>query len=142
MVKQISIIQYRKLKEITLDFSSGINFISGTNGTCKTSLLHLISNSFKAVSSKDPCMKDNKCISVIRGINASLNPKIEALTKGDKKYNDPAKGVEGTLFNVKYENDSVLGFRRHNSKKKKDEQDRKVRRLPLIRRRRIRQSQD
>ena len=123
MVKQISIIQYRKLKGITLDFTRGINFISGTNGTCKTSLLHLISNSFKEVTSKEPRLQDPKSISIIRGINASLNPKIEALTKGDKKYNDPAIGVKGNLFSVKYEDDSVLDFRRHNSKKKDQKQE-------------------
>lgn len=43
MIEKIKIDQYRKLKNIELNFSKGINAISGTNGTCKTSILHLFS---------------------------------------------------------------------------------------------------
>ena len=46
MIKQLNFIHYRKLKNIEIEFSKGVNIISGTNGTCKTSILHLISNSF------------------------------------------------------------------------------------------------
>ena len=41
MVKGIHIIKYRKLENMELEFSKGINVLSGTNGTCKTSLLHI-----------------------------------------------------------------------------------------------------
>lgn len=47
MIKSIKFEHYRKLKGIELNFSRGINIISGTNGTCKTSVLHIVSNSFK-----------------------------------------------------------------------------------------------
>ncbi|MDR2211996.1 MAG: AAA family ATPase, partial [Spirochaetaceae bacterium] len=50
MIEKLEILQYRKLKNITLEFSKNINVISGANGTCKTSLLHLISNAFQAVN--------------------------------------------------------------------------------------------
>ena len=39
MIKQVSINQYRKLKNICFDFSEKVNVISGTNGTCKTPAL-------------------------------------------------------------------------------------------------------
>lgn len=49
MVKGIHIIKYRKLENMELEFSKGINVLSGTNGTCKTSLLS--SNIFRPYSS-------------------------------------------------------------------------------------------
>ncbi|MDD3020570.1 MAG: AAA family ATPase [Alphaproteobacteria bacterium] len=116
MIKQISIVQYRKLKTLDVEFIQGLNFISGANGTCKSSLLHIISNSFQCVVASSAGLTDKNCFGVIKGINASLNPKIEALTKGDKKYNEPANGIKGTLFTVEYINDLKLSFRRHNSK--------------------------
>ena len=42
-MKKIKFIQYRKLKNIEIDFADNINIIAGTNGTCKSSILHLIS---------------------------------------------------------------------------------------------------
>ncbi len=42
MIKKITIIQYRKLMNINIGFTPNVNVISGTNGTCKTSILHLI----------------------------------------------------------------------------------------------------
>ena len=116
MVKSITINRYRKFRDITMEFSKGINAISGTNGTCKTSLLHLISNSFQAVTSKCSWVSDSKCLSIISAINAVVNPKVESLTRGDKQYNDPARGVSGTLFTVNYYSHEPLEFRRHNSK--------------------------
>ena len=53
MIKKIKINKFRKLEDIEFEFSKGVNIISGTNGTCKTSLLHLISNSFKALNKKN-----------------------------------------------------------------------------------------
>lgn len=109
MIKSIKFEHYRKLKEIELHFSKGINIISGTNGTCKTSVLHIISNSFK-----EPIKKE--CMRVIRVLNNSTNPKVETLTKGDKKYVDPAIGTTGTLYKAEYYNDRILEFRRKNDK--------------------------
>ncbi len=43
------------------------------------------------------------------------NPKIETLTKGDKKYNNPAPNFDGPLFNITYFDDVNLDFRRHNT---------------------------
>ena len=99
-----------------LEFFKEINVISGTNGTCKTSLLHIASNAYQAVTKKCGWLQDSSCLDVIKQINSSINPKIEALTKGDKTYNDPANGVKGTLFSVEYYDHASLEFRRHNSK--------------------------
>lgn len=115
MIKSISINQYRKLKNCKLDFTSNLNAISGTNGTCKTSLLHMISNSCKAVTKTSAWVKDKNCLQIINSVNDVTNPKVESLTRGDKKYNDPAHGVSGVLFNVEYYDHSSLDFRRHNS---------------------------
>jgi putative prophage lp2 protein 4 len=109
LIKSIKFEHYRKLKEIELHFSKGINIISGTNGTCKTSVLHIISNSFK-----EPIKKE--CMKVIRVLNNNTNPKIETLTKGDKKYVDPAIGTAGTLYKAEYYNGRILEFRRKNDK--------------------------
>ena len=116
MVKALKIKRYRKFHDIDLSFSEGINAISGTNGTCKTSLLHLISNSFQAVNSKCAWIRDSKCLPIIAAINSVMNPKVESLTRGDKQYNDPARGTSGSLFTVEYYTRTPLEFRRHNSK--------------------------
>ena len=100
MVKGIHIIKYRKLENMELEFSKGINVLSGTNGTCKTSLLHIISNAFQAVTKKCEWLTDASCLDVIRQVNNMTNPKIESLTKGDKTHNDPANGIKGTIFSV------------------------------------------
>lgn len=115
MIKKIHIAQYRKLKDLDLEFTPRLNAISGTNGTCKTSLLHLFSNSFQAVTKSCAWINDKKCLQVINAVNSVTNPKVETLTRGDKQYNDPAHGVRGVLFNVDYWEHASLGFRRHNS---------------------------
>lgn len=101
---------------MTLDMSSGINIISGTNGTCKTSLLHIISNAHQAVTQKCDWIRDKSCLDIIRQLNNMTNPKIESLTKGDKVHNDPANGKAGTLFSIDYFGHTSLEFRKHNSK--------------------------
>ena len=116
MIKKISIAQYRKIKNLEFQFSKTINVLSGTNGTCKTSLLHMISNSFQSVTKNCEWIKDQNCLDAIKKINTLVNPKIEGLTKGDKQYNDPAYGVKGTLFTVEYFGRTPLNFRKHNSK--------------------------
>ncbi|WP_298077820.1 AAA family ATPase [uncultured Abiotrophia sp.] len=113
MVKKLQIEKYRKLKNIDIDFSENVNIIAGTNGTCKSSILHLVSNSYKA-----PIAKRNPIMKLISQLNKLTNPKIESLTRGDKKtYKDPAKGVTGTLYTAYYSENKKLGFRRHNSDK-------------------------
>ena len=98
MIKNINIIQYRKLKDLTLSFSNNINAISGANGTCKTSLLHLLGNSLQAPTKTCNFITDEKCLPIINAVNNVTNPKVESLTRGDQTYNDPAHGVKGTLF--------------------------------------------
>lgn len=116
MIKAINVIQYRKLKNMNISFSKKLNAISGTNGTCKTSLLHLIGNSLQAPTKNCEWINDKKCLPVIKAVNNVTNPKVESLTRGDKEYNDPAHGVKGLLFSVDYYNDATtLDFRRHNS---------------------------
>ena len=115
MIKQINVIHYRKLKNVSLFFSRGINFIAGANGTCKSSILHMVSNSFQKITSTSAPLEDKKCLSVIKSINTNMNPKIESLTRGDKQYRDPARGTKGTLYSVSYLDDTVLEFRKHNS---------------------------
>lgn len=116
MVKRIEIKNYRKLKNISFDLDGGITAISGSNGTCKSSLLHIIGNSYQAVTTTDERLIDGSCATLIRRLNAVVNPKIESLTRGDKKYNDPARGCKGALYSVIYSDDCKLAFRRHNSK--------------------------
>ena len=85
MISKLSIVQYRKLKSLDLDFCPGVNIISGTNGTCKSSVLHMISNAYKrAKQSANPRMLDGACVSTIARINAGMNCKIESLVRGDK----------------------------------------------------------
>ena len=115
MIKKISFVRYRKLASLDFDFQLGINVISGTNGTCKTSLLHIISNSFQVVTKKCTWLQDASCLGIINKVNGVTNPKIEQLTKGDKLNNNPATGDKGILFTVDYENHSPLSFRSHNS---------------------------
>lgn len=116
MVKRLNINRYKKLNDITIEFDSGVNAISGTNGTCKTTLLHMISNAYKAVSKTDHQFINPEALRMITSLNAQVNTKIEKLAKGDKQYNNPAPGFkEGSLFEVEYLDGSRLSFRRHNS---------------------------
>lgn len=117
MIRSISIERYRKLKNITFEFSKNINVLSGTNGTCKTSLLHIISNSFQTVNKGCDWVNDKNCLDCIRTINSSFNPKIESLTKGDKIYNDPAPNHKGVLYKTTLFNGYETSFRRHESRK-------------------------
>ena len=49
MINYLKIKHYRKLKDIEIDLSKRINIISGTNGTCKSSILYMVSNAFRSV---------------------------------------------------------------------------------------------
>lgn len=118
MIEEIQFKQYKKLKEIKVHLSSHVTAISGTNGTCKSSILHVISNSYKRVSASCDWVKDKECLKNINDVNSYINPKIESLARETmREYRDPAVGVSGTLYSVKYTDNTMLDFRRHNSKK-------------------------
>lgn len=114
MIESLEIKHYRKLKNLELNFRQDINIISGTNGTCKSSILHIISNSFQSPNADSEDIKE--CLSIITRINQTVNPKINNLTKGDTTYNDPAPETKGKLYTSKYSDNKSLGFRRHNVK--------------------------
>lgn len=116
MLDQLEIHKYRKLEDMTIELSPGMNIISGTNGTCKTSLLHLVSNSFQAPHKKCQWVKNPSSIDALNRMNDMVNPKVETLTKGDKQYKDPAPNFQGALYSAQYTNGKKLSFRRHNSK--------------------------
>jgi len=114
MIKKIKFKHYRKLKDpLEINFTKGVNVISGTNGTCKTSILHLVSNSFK-IPDSSTAIVDANVWSTLRGVNFYVNPKIETLTKGDKTYADPARGTKGTLYTVEFFDKRIQDFRRKN----------------------------
>ena len=100
MIKKIRINNYRRLKDIEFELSPNITAISGVNGSCKTSLLHIISNSFKSMTKSNTLLKDKNLVPIINHLNHSVNPKIESLTKGDKIYNDPAPMYKGVLYEI------------------------------------------
>ena len=114
MIKEIQFVKYKKLNNITLSFKEGINAISGENGTCKSSLLYLISNSFQAVTPKCSWIREPSALGIIRAVNMVTNPKIESLQR--KEYSNPAPEVQGTLYTVSYYDHDSLEFRRHNSR--------------------------
>jgi len=115
MIKQIDFVHYRKLIDISIGFSTGLNAIAGTNGTCKSSLLYIIGNSFQAVPNNSSLVSDSKCLKYLKAVNSQLNPKIESMVKGDRKYTNPGADVKGTLFSITYINNAIFPFRRHNS---------------------------
>ncbi|AUJ83190.1 AAA family ATPase [Enterobacter cancerogenus] len=116
MIKEIKIHRYRKLENLDFTFDPTVNIISGTNGTCKTSLLHIISNSVKSPGLRSEDFENPNCFKIIRNTNVLINPKIEALVRDAKQYNDPANGLKGNLFEVEYTDGKQLKFRKHNSK--------------------------
>jgi len=116
MIDEISFVKYRKLTDIDIKFESGVNLISGTNGTCKSTLMHIVSNSFQALKRSDTRFKSADAIGILGRFVDKVNPKIETVSRGDKSsYSNPAEGKAGTLFSVKYLNGDTIGFRRHNS---------------------------
>ena len=110
MVRALHVYKYKKLSDVRLEFESGLNAISGSNVTCKSSLLHMISNAFQSVSANDERLIASGAPSVITALNNQVNAKIEKLTKGDKEYNDPAPGFKGSLFEVEYYSGERLEF--------------------------------
>ncbi|NRD07193.1 ATP-binding protein [Lactobacillus delbrueckii subsp. bulgaricus] len=118
MIKEIRFKQYKKLKEVAVHLSKNVTAISGENGTCKSSILHVISNSYKKVDKNCDWVKDKDCLTNINGVNSYMNPKIESLARETMgEYRDPAVGVSGSLYSVEYFNNIELNFRRHNAQK-------------------------
>ena len=117
MINRIEFIQYRKLKNIAIDFVEGINAIAGTNGTCKSTLLHLFSNSFQRVNSKSSLIADQSCLGVLSSLKPSINAKIETLARNNKHIAPSVNSKSGTLYKVYYLNGSSVEFRKHYSDK-------------------------
>lgn len=115
-MKKIHFNTYKKLKNIDISLSLGINAIAGGNGTCKTSILHVLGNSYQQVKSTDSRLENSDCLKVINAINYSVNPKIESLTRGDKAKNDPAPGEKGAFYTATYNDGTSLSFRKHDSR--------------------------
>ncbi|WP_427003708.1 ATP-dependent nuclease [Pantoea eucrina] len=116
MIEEIKFRKFKKIIDINFTFDKNINVISGTNGTCKTTLLHLISNGFQLPLLRSQNYANSNCFRVIKAINKIANPKIEAIVRESKSYTDPAEGMKGSLFSIKYLDNSILDFRKHNSK--------------------------
>lgn len=76
MIKNIDITHYRKLKNLQLPFNQGVNLISGTNGTCKSSILHIIGNTFQGFK-RTTTGVNSEALNIIRTINKYTNPKVE-----------------------------------------------------------------
>ncbi|MDR2854647.1 MAG: AAA family ATPase [Methanomicrobiales archaeon] len=123
MIESIHFEYYKKLKDLDLSFDKRVTVISGVNGTCKTSLLHIISNAFQKVTSRCEWIKNDddgkKGLDPINSTNNSINPKIEKLARGDKRYNNPAPGHKGSLYVIRYTNGVELKFRPHTHVNKK-----------------------
>lgn len=115
MIRKIHFNQFRKFTDVDIEFIDRINFIAGANGTCKTTLLHVVSNSFKAVNNNDERFKEEaiSIFTALNSINSGLNTKIEKLQRESNKYNN--NDYKGVAFNVEYSNQKKLDFRRHNS---------------------------
>lgn len=117
MINELDFIHYRKLKKIKIGFRKGVNLISGTNGTCKSTLMHVVGNSFQALKRNDTRFTSGEPLSILGKFVDKVNPKIETVSRGDKgSYSNPAQGITGVLFSVKYLNGDTIAFRRHNSK--------------------------
>ncbi|EHC1568861.1 ATP-binding protein, partial [Escherichia coli] len=117
MINSIAFKKFKKIEDLSLDFSPDINLISGPNGSCKTTLLHLISNAFQMPALRSPNYKNSNCVKVLKAINKITNPKLEAIVRESNTYTDPAEGRKGPLFTVNYQNNTSLNFRKHNSDK-------------------------
>lgn len=119
MIESIKFLKYKRLEDIEIELGGGVISIMGVNGTCKSSLLHIISNSYQTFENNSEYFKDARCIRIIRTVNQMVNPKIETLNKGDRQYNDPAPEYIGNYYECKYSDGVTLKFRKHNQKNAK-----------------------
>lgn len=113
-IESISFEQYKRFKNQVIYFDPNVNAIAGTNGTCKSSLLHIISNSYKKCNKNILKPEASKCLLILNSLLNSTNPKIESLNRGDKTYNDPAPGVTN-YYTCNYADGTVTPFRKHAS---------------------------
>ena len=114
MIEKIEFLKYKRLENLEINLGSGLISIMGTNGTCKSSLLYIISNSYKEIENNSDFFTDVNCMKTIKKVNQVINPKIEKLNKGDREYNDPAIGYSGNYYECTYADGKVLKFRKHN----------------------------
>ena len=113
-INKIHFNKYKRYDNQDVEFKPGVTAIAGTNGTCKSSLLHIISNSYQECK-KDIFDSSNDALKIITSLLTSTNPKLESLNRGDREFNDPAPGTK-TYYEVYYNDGTITPFRKHNSK--------------------------
>lgn len=111
MIQKLHFNSYKKLKDIEIELKDGINIIAGTNGTCKSSILHVISNSFKQVPANSRVLSDNSCLATIKKLNKHVTPKVETLNK--KPLKTVTDGKSGVIYKAFFKSGSVQSFRKH-----------------------------
>ena len=89
-INKIHFNKYKRYDNQDVEFKPGVTAIAGTNGTCKSSLLHIISNSYQECK-KDIFDSSNDALKIITSLLTSTNPKLESLNRGDREFNDPAE---------------------------------------------------
>ena len=127
---KLEFIKYRKFENITFEFNKNINIIAGVNGTCKSSLLYVISNSFQQIRSTFYALLDKKFILNTKQLIKDINPKFETLSKTSKYKNDFNIDVKGSLYSITYSNNIKLRFRRYVNKKNNIKEDGRLRIIP------------
>jgi len=115
MVFKVKVNKYKKLECLELEFNKRMNVISGSNGTCKTTLLHIISNSYRAIE-KSLGDDYNQAMQAVKQSNVLINPKIEKLVRDARNYSDPSGGNKGSLYEIDYFDGKKLSFRKHNGR--------------------------
>lgn len=113
MIQNIKFEKYKKLKDVTITFKKGINIIAGNNGTCKSSILHIISNSFKKTTGTSNLI-DKKCMPNINKLNKYVVPKVEGLNKLSRQNKI---NPQGTVYTVEFFDGTIQEFRVHNTEK-------------------------
>lgn len=114
-INKIHFIKYKRYENQDVEFKPGVTAIAGTNGTCKSSLLHIISNSYKECKNDILNAENKDALKIITSLLTSTNPKLESLNRGDREFNDPAPGTK-TYYEVYYNDGTITPFRKHNSK--------------------------
>lgn len=115
LINRIEFSNYKKFKTTIVNLSNGINVIMGNNGTGKTTLMHVISNTYKSIAVKDPSIGDEDLIKQIRNVNHNVNPKMERLYRVSQHFSENPVKDTGVLFTCTFNSDRLLNFRRHDS---------------------------
>lgn len=114
-INDLRIYEYKRFSNFSISLNSEITVISGANGTGKSSLLHLVSNSFQRPNlGHEITDEQKKILSDMPGI---LNLKIDKLSRGDKATNDPTHGIRGNVYTASGDDFGELSFRRHQTRK-------------------------